>query len=68
MTKLEVVTRSLRDASVPFALIGAVALAARGASRSTLDIDLLTTDRTSRSIWRWPMPATWAAIADLHTW
>jgi len=46
MTNLEVVTRALRDANVPFALIGAVALAARGDSRSTLDIDLMTTDRT----------------------
>jgi hypothetical protein len=45
MTNLEVVTRSLRDADVPYAVIGAVALAARGISRATLDVDLLTTDR-----------------------
>jgi predicted nucleotidyltransferase len=41
---LEAVTRVLDGAGVRYALIGALALAARGAARSTLDIDLLTAD------------------------
>jgi hypothetical protein len=34
----------LASERIPFALIGASALAARGVSRSTHDLDLLTTD------------------------
>jgi predicted nucleotidyltransferase len=41
---VEAVTRTLADAGVRYAVIGAVALAARGASRSTLDFDLLVGD------------------------
>jgi hypothetical protein len=39
------VVSHLERASIPFALIGAGALAIHGVSRSTLDIDLLATDR-----------------------
>ncbi|MDA1091938.1 MAG: hypothetical protein O3A25_01510 [Acidobacteria bacterium] len=42
---LDVVIDELERAGVPFALIGAAALAVHGISRSTLDIDLLATDR-----------------------
>src|SRR5688572_33390889 len=42
----EVVRARLQDAEIHYALIGGVALAARGAGRSTLDIDVLTTDST----------------------
>jgi hypothetical protein len=38
------VARLLAGEQVRFAMIGAVAMAAHGVSRSTLDIDLLTTD------------------------
>lgn len=38
------VTRRLDAASIPYALIGAHAMAARGYPRFTVDIDLLTTD------------------------
>jgi hypothetical protein len=38
------VTRVLDAAAVPYALIGAHAMAARGYPRFTIDIDLLTTD------------------------
>jgi len=41
---LERVTAELGAASVPWALIGAAALAVAGVARSTYDIDLLTTD------------------------
>lgn len=44
MMSVEAVTRTLADAGVRYAVIGAVALAARGASRSTLDFDLLVAD------------------------
>lgn len=41
---LEPVTRVLDAAAVPYALIGAHAMAARGYPRFTVDVDLLTTD------------------------
>jgi len=44
VTLLAQVVELLRRADVPFALIGAGALAAHGVARSTLDIDLFTTD------------------------
>ena len=40
----EVIRAHLDAAEINYALIGGVALAARGAGRSTLDIDVLTTD------------------------
>lgn len=51
---LEVVARLLDGAGVRYALIGAVALAARGASRSTVDLDLLTVESRvlSDDFWR----------------
>ncbi len=45
MTNLEVVARHFDAAGVRYAVIGAVAVAARGASRSTFDLDLLTADQ-----------------------
>jgi hypothetical protein len=42
---LDLVLRILDTAGVRYAVIGAVALAARGVSRSTADVDLLTTER-----------------------
>jgi predicted nucleotidyltransferase len=54
---LDVVVDELDRRCVPFALIGAAALAVHGISRSTLDIDLLVTDRRV-------LDATfWAALA-----
>lgn len=44
MSLLGRVAAALREAGIPFATVGAVALAARGVVRSTLDIDLLSTD------------------------
>jgi hypothetical protein len=45
MTALDRVFRALDDRGVPFALIGAAALAVRGIARSTYDIDVLVTSR-----------------------
>lgn len=54
---LDVVVDELDRRCVPFALVGAAALAVHGISRSTLDIDLLVTDRRV-------LDATfWAALA-----
>lgn len=48
----EAIFRALEAEQVAYALIGAVALAARGVSRSTADLDLLTTDlRVLRFDW-----------------
>jgi hypothetical protein len=41
---LEIVVRALDAAGVRYALIGGLALAARGAARATVDVDLLTAD------------------------
>lgn len=60
MSLLAAVAAHLRAADVPFALIGASALAAHGVSRSTLDQDLLVTSRhvLAGDIWRTLSPAT----------
>lgn len=44
MTLLQSVSSRLDTAGIPFALIGAAAVALRGVSRSTADVDLLTVD------------------------
>ena len=43
---LEAVVGELENRRVNYSLIGAVALASRGVARSTLDLDLLTTDKS----------------------
>lgn len=50
---LDQIADLLERGHVPFALIGAAALALHGVSRSTLDIDLLATDRRllERTFW-----------------
>jgi hypothetical protein len=45
MRILDVVHRTLDDAGVPHALIGAAALAAHGVARSTFDLDILVVDQ-----------------------
>lgn len=51
---LEVVARALDAAGIRYALIGGLALAARGAARSTVDADLLTADQRvlQHDFWR----------------
>lgn len=53
MTTLEAVTAVLRARRIPFALIGATAMAVHGVSRSTADLDLLTTESSTldASLW-----------------
>jgi predicted nucleotidyltransferase len=46
----------LREREIPFAMIGAAAMAVHGVARATRDLDLLTRD--ARSL----LPATWAAL------
>ncbi|HEV8267891.1 MAG TPA: nucleotidyl transferase AbiEii/AbiGii toxin family protein [Thermoanaerobaculia bacterium] len=41
MSALDVVVDTLEEKGIPFALIGATALAAHGIARATLDIDFL---------------------------
>lgn len=50
---------SLQEAGIPFALVGAAAMAAHGVSRSTADIDLMTTDT------RVLQPAFWRIAASV---
>ncbi len=57
-TLLSEVVALLRRQGAPHAIVGAAALAVRGVSRSTLDLDLLTTDR---SVLR---QAFWSEIAS----
>lgn len=45
MTLVEHVARLFEERQIPFALIGASAVAARGLPRSTYDVDLLTVDK-----------------------
>jgi len=42
---VEVAIRTLSEANVAYAVVGAVALAARGASRSTFDFDFMVAER-----------------------
>jgi hypothetical protein len=56
--RIEPVTRVLDAAAVPYALIGAHAMAARGYPRFTVDVDLLTTDVRVLDA------ATWAPLVD----
>jgi predicted nucleotidyltransferase len=57
VTLVRSVAAHLAQEQVPFALVGAAALAAHGVSRSTLDLDLLTTEQ------RVLHEAFWSAIA-----
>lgn len=61
MTLLDRALAVMTAHRVPHALIGAAALAARGVARSTLDIDVLTTDA------RVLLPAVWATLQDAGT-
>jgi hypothetical protein len=57
------VQRVLESIGVPYCLIGAHAMAARGYPRFTVDVDLLTTDPRvlERAVWN-PLSATGATI------
>jgi hypothetical protein len=53
VTLLAEIAARLRLRQIPFAMIGAGAIAVHGVSRSTADIDLLTMDRAclDRAVW-----------------
>ena len=53
MSLLETVATHLRERNIPFALIGATAMAVHGVSRSTGDIDLLSVSRECLSAAYW---------------
>ena len=57
MSLLGQVAELLQRQQVPFAVIGASALAVHGVSRSTFDIDLLVTDRRTLSPQFWTLDA-----------
>lgn len=63
MTLLAEVVACLKHAKSPHAMIGATAMAALGASRSTQDLDILTTDRRvlKSAIWG-PLEECGAAV------
>ena len=61
MSLFDDVVRLLRDAGIPHAVIGAAAMAAHGAARSTADIDLLVTSPQSL------LAQTWAALPSTNT-
>jgi hypothetical protein len=53
---LQRVVAVLEERQIPYALIGAAAMAAHGVSRSTFDIDFLTTDRRVLEPETWTIP------------
>jgi predicted nucleotidyltransferase len=64
---LAAVAEVLENHGARYAVIGAAALAARGVSRSTFDLDLLTTDRTVLRRQLWSDIHAAGAIVDVRT-
>jgi hypothetical protein len=56
---LSTIAGALDEAGIPYALVGAAALAVHGVSRSTLDQDLLVTDRRALD------PDLWRTLTDV---
>jgi hypothetical protein len=56
---LSTIAGALEEAGIPYALVGAAALAVHGVSRSTLDQDLLVTDRRALD------PDLWRTLTDV---
>jgi predicted nucleotidyltransferase len=57
LTLLARVVATLRAREIPFAVVGAAAMAVHGVTRATRDVDLLATERASLE------PGTWASLA-----
>jgi hypothetical protein len=66
VTLLDRVRARLAESEIAHALIGAAALAAHGVSRSTLDQDLLVTDRAVLDAGFWASLREWASV-DVRT-
>lgn len=62
----QIVSEYLKARHVAHALIGAVAVAARGHSRSTLDIDFLTTDKAVLRDDFWTALRSGGAVVDVR--
>ena len=61
------ITRDALDAhGVPFAVIGATALAAHGVTRTTGDLDLLVTDRRCLDVAYWTSVEAAGAMIDIR--
>jgi hypothetical protein len=60
------VSAELTARSIPHALVGAAAMAVHGVSRSTLDVDLLTTDRAVLDQAPWSALAAEATSVDVR--
>jgi hypothetical protein len=56
---LSTIAAALENAGIPYALVGAAAMAVHGVSRSTLDQDLLVTDRRALD------PGLWRTLAGV---
>ena len=67
MTLLAEVVACLEPVPSPHAMIGATAMAALGASRSTQDLDILTTDRTVLRSSFWTRLGSSCAKVDIRT-
>ena len=67
MTLLAEVVICLNRTGFPFAMIGATAMAALGASRSTQDLDILTTDRTILRSGFWRFLEESGAVVEIRT-
>ena len=63
---LAAVCAALDAAAIPYALIGAGALTVHGVGRSTLDLDLLTTDPSVLAAGFWRRRMTGGASADVR--
>jgi predicted nucleotidyltransferase len=63
---LQEVTGTLRDGAVPFALIGAAALAAHGVARASLDLDLLVVDQRVLDLRFWRELSNRAVAVDVR--
>jgi hypothetical protein len=66
MAALDRVCAALDRHTIPYALIGAAALAARGVARSTYDIDLLTTGAQALTASVWEACAAEGAGIDIR--
>ena len=67
MTLLAEVVACLEPVPSPHAMIGATAMAALGSSRSTQDLDILTTDRTVLRSSFWTRLGSSGAKVDIRT-
>ena len=66
MSLFRLVAERLAERNIPFAAIGAAALARHGVSRSTFDVDLLTTDPRTLDASLWDAPSLSGAAVEVR--